>query len=194
MQQHIRQWLGRSITALAVMTAAAGCSQDTPLDPDPRSAMPVTPAAALQGVDLGSCGNLKAPEGHRISARLFARGAQIYRWDGAAWVFVAPAAELFEHRQAARPVGTHYAGPTWESRSGSKVTGSVMDRCTPDASAIPWLLLAATPTEGPGIFRKVTHIQRINTVAGKAPATPGTTIGELAHVPYTTDYIFYRAR
>ena len=39
-------------------------------------------------------------------------------------------------------VGIHYGGPTWESLSGSKVVGAVIDRATPDASAIPWLLLA----------------------------------------------------
>ena len=89
-------------------------------------------------------------------------------------------------------VGTHYVGPTWESNSGSYVVGSVMERATPDPSAIPWLLLGAVDKDGPGNFDRVTHIQRVNTVGGIIPAQPGHTIGEQARVPYTADYYFYR--
>lgn len=48
-------------------------------------------------------------------------------------------------------------------------------------------------TEGPGIFHRVTFIQRVNTVGGNAPADPGNVPGEVARVPYTTEYYFYRA-
>ena len=76
----------------------------------------------------------------------------------------------------------------------SKAYRAVVDRCTPDPASIPWLLLAAVSTEGPGIFHRVTFIQRVNTAGGNAPAQPGTVIGEEARVPYTTEYLFYRAR
>jgi hypothetical protein len=62
-----------------------------------------------------------------------------------------------------------YAGPTWESVSGSKVVGTVSDRCTPDTEAIPWLLLRAVFSDGPGIFHRVTFVQRVNTVAASPP-------------------------
>jgi len=39
-----------------------------------------------------------------------------------------------------------------------------------------------------------TFIQRINTVGGNAPAAPGTVVGEEANVPYTAEYLFYRAK
>jgi hypothetical protein len=91
-------------------------------------------------------------------------------------------------------VGSHYAGPTWESASGSKVVGTVLERCTPDPAAIPWLLLEAVSSEGPGIFDQVTFIQRVNTVGGLAPTAPGGVPGEMASVPYTTENCFYQAQ
>jgi hypothetical protein len=55
-------------------------------------------------------------------------------------------------------------------------------------------LLEATLSEGPGIFSRVNFIQRLNTVGGKAPSNPGSSVGEVARVPYTADYYFYRAK
>ena len=57
---------------------------------------------------------------------------------------------------------------------------------------IPWLLLRAASTEGPGIFNGVTYIQRLNTTGGLAPAEPGAFVGEVARVPSAADYVFYR--
>ena len=90
-------------------------------------------------------------------------------------------------------VGIHYAGPTWESHSGGKVIASRLEGCTPDPTAIPWLLLQTVSTEGPGIFDRVTYIQRVNTTGGLAPTDPGPFIGAEVEVPYTAEYYFYRA-
>jgi len=54
-------------------------------------------------------------------------------------------------------------------------------------------LLQAVTSEGPGMFHRVTYIQRVNTVGGIAPSAAGTTAGELAQVPYVAEYVFYRA-
>jgi Protein of unknown function (DUF3455) len=143
--------------------------------------------------DLGDCQNLQVPAGNKVAFHVYAEGVQIYRWNGTSWVFVAPEAVLFAGRGGSGAVGTHYAGPTWESVSGSKVVGTVLQRCTPDPNAIPWLLLKAVSSEGPGIFHRVTYIQRVNTVGGLAPAHPGDVPGEVARVPYTAEYFFYRA-
>jgi hypothetical protein len=70
---------------------------------------------------------------------------------------------------------------------------AVVERCTPDANAIPWLLLGAVTAEGPGIFHGTTFIQRVNTVGGNAPAAPGSFTGDVVRVPYTAEYLFYRA-
>ena len=63
----------------------------------------------------------------------------------------------------------------------------------PDPSAIPWVLLGVASQDGPGIFDQVTSIQRLNTVGGIAPTTPGAVIGQEARVPYTALYVFYRS-
>jgi hypothetical protein len=139
--------------------------------------------------DLGDCQDLQVPAGNRVAFEAHGVGVQIYRWNGTSWVFVAPEAVLF-HGDGV--VAIHFAGPTWESDSGSEVVGAVIEHCTPDPDSIPWLLLAAVSSEGPGIFDGVTFIQRLNTVGGIAPAEPGDFVGEEARVPYAADYVFYR--
>jgi FtsP/CotA-like multicopper oxidase with cupredoxin domain len=89
-------------------------------------------------------------------------------------------------------VADHFAGPTWRSNSGGTVVGTVLNRCTPDAASIAWLSLSGV-TDGPGVFQDVTFIQRLHTVGGNAPSTAGATIGQEARVPYTADYLFYKA-
>jgi hypothetical protein len=158
----------------------------------------VAPAVADPGnggraPDLGDCQNLQVPEGNEVAFHVYAEGVQVYRWNGTSWVFVAPEAVLYADDGEDGAVGIHYAGPTWESVSGSKVVGMVLERCTPDPDAIPWLLLGAVSSEGPGIFHRVTFIQRVNTVGGKAPTDPGDFPGEEARVPYAAEYFFYRA-
>jgi hypothetical protein len=139
------------------------------------------------------CTALQVPPGHKVSFHTYALGVQIYRWNGASWAFVAPEATLYAAAHFRGKVGTHYAGPTWESNSGSTVIGRRVAGCSVDSTAIDWLRLEAVETAGPGIFHNVTYIQRVNTVGGKAPATPGAFIGAEARVPYTTEYYFYRA-
>lgn len=140
------------------------------------------------------CERLKVDGAHKLSFRAYAVGVQIYRWNGTTWDFVAPLANLYADRDFHIQIGDHYAGPTWEGNWGSNVVGRRVDGCTPDATAIPWLLLDAASTEGPGIFHRVTYIQRVKTAGGLVPSAPGTTVGEEARVPYSTEYYFYRRR
>jgi hypothetical protein len=143
--------------------------------------------------DLGDCEQLRVQQpGARVAARLFGVGTQNYRWDGTRWFFVAPEAVLFADAGDHGVVGIHFGGPTWQSNSGSRVVGAVIDHCTPDPDSIPWVLLGAAATQGPGIFDGVTFIQRLNTVGGNAPSVPGDFPGQVAKVPYTADYVFYR--
>ncbi len=121
----------------------------------------------------------------------FAVGVQIYTWDGVSWGRAVPEATLFDAE--GNVVAIHFAGPTWESNSGSKVLGAVVQpTVTVDPNAIPWVKLKAVSTEGPGIFAGTTFIQRVNTSGGKAPSADGTFVGQVARVPYTADYFFYR--
>ena len=137
--------------------------------------------------------DLRLPDGNKVAFHAYAAGVQIYQWDGTKWVFVAPEAVLFADAGVHGEVAIHYAGPTWESGSGSKVVGARVAGATVDPNAIPWLLLRAVSSEGPGIFHRVTFIQRVNTTGGNAPAAPGSSAGQEARVPYTAEYYFYHA-
>jgi hypothetical protein len=128
--------------------------------------------------------------GQKVHFHGNAVGVQIYRWTGTAWAFVAPEAVLFDND--GNVVAIHYAGPTWESSSGSFVVGARVAGVTVDATAIPWLLLAAVNSGGPGVLDGTTFIQRVNTVGGLAPATPGVNVGDVARVYYEAEYFFYR--
>ncbi|HXG65994.1 MAG TPA: DUF3455 domain-containing protein [Blastocatellia bacterium] len=140
-----------------------------------------------------TCDSVQVQPGNKVAFRVYARGVQIYRWNGATWLFVAPVATLFADAGFHGQVGIHYAGPTWESNSGSKVVATRLEGCSPEPTAIPWLLLQATSTNGPGIFSAVTYIQRVNTTGGLAPTAPGSFLNESAEVPYTAEYYFYHA-
>jgi hypothetical protein len=133
-------------------------------------------------------------QGGRVAFHVYALGVQIYRWNGASWVFVAPAARLFADAEYHGEVGSHYAGPTWESNGGGKVIASRLEGCAPEPTAIAWLLLQMVSSEGPGIFDGVTHIQRVNTAGGLPPSGPGPFVGAEEEVPYTAEYYFYRAQ
>ena len=121
----------------------------------------------------------------------FGVGVQIYTWDGVSWGRAVPEAMLFDAE--GNIVAIHFAGPTWESNSGSRVVGAVvLPTVTVDTNAIPWVRLRAVTPEGPGIFADTTFIQRVNTTGGKAPSADGAFVGQVARVPYTADYFLYR--
>jgi len=139
------------------------------------------------------CDSLNIPAGNRLSAHVYALGVQIYRWNGTSWVFVAPDATLYADPGFNGEVGTHYAGPTWEAEDGSKVAAAKFADCTPNRGAIPWLRLDAVSSSPQGRFAGISHVLRLNTIGGTAPATAGTFVGDEARVPYTAEYYFYRA-
>jgi uncharacterized protein DUF3455 len=139
------------------------------------------------------CDKAQAPQGNKMAFHAYAQGVQVYRWNGAAWAFVEPVATLYADANYHGKVGIHYAGPTWESNSGSKVVAARVDGCSPDVTAIPWLLLETVSTDGAGIFSSATYVQRVNTTGGLPPTAPGSTVGAVAESPYTAEYYFYRA-
>src|SRR5262245_25416602 len=66
------------------------------------------------------CDNVQVPTGNKLAFHAYAIGVQVYRWNGASWNLVGPIARLFADANYRGEVGSHYAGPTWESNSGSK--------------------------------------------------------------------------
>jgi hypothetical protein len=181
------------LTLAAAPAAFLLACAESPAEPSGRVERLSPVDAPSRSVVLGSCTNLAAPAGSVELAHAWARGVQIYRWNGSAWAFVAPAADLFSDAAMTVRLGRHYAGPTWETTTGSKTVGAVADRCTPDPTTIPWLLLTATTNDRPGALQGTTHIQRVNTSGGKAPAEAGTVVGQERRVSYKAEYFFYRA-
>jgi Protein of unknown function (DUF3455) len=158
--------------------------------------MPLSVTKASDGPDLpAQCSSIVVQAGNKVSFHVYARGVQIYRWNGTSWDFVAPRADLFAEQNFFGEVGSHYAGPKWESKSGSIVEGRRVPGtgCRPDPNAIEWLLLSKFDASGPGIFGSVTFIQRVNTTGGMPPTEPGLAPGDVKEVAYTAEYYFYRA-
>jgi hypothetical protein len=146
--------------------------------------------------------NLDVPAGNQQFLHLYAKGIQIYRCvqdqkdtTRFSWVFVAPAADLYASADYKILKGKHYAGPTWEGTDGSKVIGKKLQQAdAADTAAVPWLLLSAGSVTGSGTFSGTTYIQRINTHGGKLPVVAADSyLGEEIKVPYTAEYLFYRA-
>ena len=169
-----------ALSGLALLVVA-GCAS-------PPAAVPVPPALA-------------APAGERAAFSHHAVGVQIYRCAAGAagaapsWAFVAPQAQLFADAGSREVLGSHGAGPFWQAQDGSRVTGQVKARAdAPQAGAIPWLLLATTPTNAAGLMAPVTHIQRVSTVSGVAPAAgcaAAADVGQEVRVPYTATYVYF---
>jgi hypothetical protein len=137
-------------------------------------------------------------ETNKISLHGFGVGFQVYTWNGTSWGNAVPDATLFD--EDGNIVATHFGvpippriNPAWQSNSGSKVIGKLPPAAViVDTNAIPWLRLEALTSDGPGVFADTTFIQRVNTTGGKAPSTDGAFVGQVARVPYTADYFFYR--
>jgi hypothetical protein len=145
--------------------------------------------------------DLRPPSGEVLFLEARASGVQIYECGlkpgqtlTYAWIFRGPEAALVD--RSGRSLGKHYAGPTWESNDGSLVVGAVKASDSgPSADSIPWLLLTRKATAGSGVFSATRSIQRLRTLGGIAPseACSATNSAQIARVPYTATYYFYRA-
>jgi hypothetical protein len=179
-------WLGHSLV-VAAAALLTGCANEAPVGPERR------PASAARA-ELGDCDSLNVPAGSKLAFHAYAKGVQIYHWNGSDWSFDGPSAVLSSDAEGEDIVGTHYSGPRWKSLSGGTVKGEFPVLCAVDPDAIPWLLLRAVPDDGPGVFQRVAFIQRVNTVGGKKPPlADGHFTGQVKEVPYTAEYFFYRA-
>lgn len=161
--------------------------------------------------------NLRVPAGHRPFLLGYATGTQNYvclpSSSGFGWTPFGPQATLFDDDE--RQIITHFLSPnpdeggmaraTWQhSRDTSTVWAmaitSSSDPAFVEPGVIPWLLLRVVgadfgPTGGDRLT-ETAYIQRVHTSGGLAPTTgcaDATHVGNKALVPYTTDYIFYKA-
>ncbi|MFZ2989565.1 DUF3455 domain-containing protein [Ideonella sp.] len=143
---------------------------------------------------------VRAPAGHKQVLASTGSGEITYecraRKDQASafeWAFVAPVASLKD--PAGQTIGRYYAGPTWEARDGSKVSGKQVAVAPASAGNIPLQLVKADPAVGAGAMQGVSYIQRLATRGGVAPseACDASLAGQRRQVAYQADYIFDRA-
>lgn len=179
-------------TLTAVTLVALGCGAP----PDEEAAAFDQVGAALSPrcapkVDS----SLAVPSGHKLALELDAVGSQLYvcaaSGSSYAWTLQAPDALLYKR---GKEVGSHYAGPTWEYKDGSRVVAAKVSAFTPDPTAVPWLLLEATSHAGKGKLDDVTYVQRLYTEGGLAPDAATCTadhVGELAPIEYVATYYFF---
>jgi hypothetical protein len=127
-----------------------------------------------------------------------AMGVQVYTCTRnpsgtAGWNLKGPDAQLFDSHN--KPVGKHYAGPTWEGFDGGKVVGGVRTSMpAPLDGAIPWLLLDIKSREGSGTFTEARAIVRMGTTGGATPPDGCDEVraGRELRVPYTAIYVLLK--
>lgn len=142
--------------------------------------------------------SIRVPAGHAQTLYTVGRGEITYECrekkdaTGFEWAFVAPVATLADEKGML--VGKYFAGPTWESNDGSRVSGKQVAISPAASGNIPLQLVKANPSSGEGAMKDISYIQRLKTVGGVPPALPcgATQKGSQQVVPYSADYVFYR--
>ena len=142
--------------------------------------------------------DIQVGAGNKVFLAGHATGVQIYSCNGAgAWTLVAPRADLYGDN--GKLIATHFGGPTWQAKDGSRVVASRDGGAMVEATAIPWLRLKASPMssgDDDGRLAGTTYIQRVATVGGLPPASStctANTAGHVEEIPYTADYYFWKA-
>jgi hypothetical protein len=143
---------------------------------------------------------VQVPAGHRVAFETAAAGDITYQCRAKKdmtgqyeWVFAGPDAGLKD--RSGQFVGKYYGPPaTWELNDGSKLTGAQLAVAPNGPGNIPMQLVRANPAMGSGMAQGVSHIQRVATQGGVAPAAPcdASTMGSKRIVTYTADYIFWK--
>ena len=177
-----------ALAAAALLSACAG-----PMSPM-STAIPMFSQAALPAA-------VQVPAGHRVAMETVGVGQITYECREKAnmagqfeWVFAGPEAALQDRK--GRLMGRYFGPPaTWALNDGSALTGAQLAVAPAMAGSIPLQLVKANPATGSGALVGVTHIQRVDTRGGVAPALPCSMAekGQREIVKYQADYIFWKA-
>jgi hypothetical protein len=165
--------------------AGQSFAEETPAGGPPQFVFPSDGG----GVPPGSSA-IDPPAGSRqIASFQVAQGTQNYTCAGGVFGGAAtPEATLVG------PAGTvhHFAGPTWQLLDDGSTVRAAKQAEQPVPGAVPELLLQVTSRDGTGLLTEATHIQRLFTQGGAAPAGQCTD-GDMISVPYSALYIFWAA-
>jgi hypothetical protein len=174
-----------SIAALGVLAAACGSA-------------PMSPAMYSQAALPAA---VQVPTGHRVALETVGAGDITYECREKAnaagqfeWVFAGPAATLSDRQ--GRSIGRYYGPPaTWAASDGSAITGTQLAVAPAGDGNIPLQLVKANPATGQGSMSGMSHVQRVATRGGVAPASvcDAQGKGKREVVKYQADYIFWKA-
>ncbi len=177
-------------TALAAATLLSACAGPM---------MSTLPMATYSQAMLPA--TVQVPTGHRVVMKTVGAGQITYECREKAamagqheWVFVGPMATLQD--RGGRAIGRYFGPPaTWALQDGSSLTGTQLAVAPATPGNIPLQLVKANLAMGSGALVGVTHIQRVQTRGGVAPALPCGTAqqGQREVVQYQADYIFWKA-
>jgi hypothetical protein len=199
-------------TALAAAFAVAlpqpAYADDVTSPPVPANIkVPAGNEAFLVGHAVGTQNYVCLPSGTGVAFSLFTPQATLFRDDEKQITthFFSP--NPFENNTNPAVVAVGPIRATWQhSQDTSTVWGQVKpgnsssDAAFVAPNAIAWLLVTVVGAEngpaGGDTLTETTFIQRLNTAGGVAPSkgcSSSTDVGNLAFVPYTADYFFYKA-
>ena len=172
-----------STLAIAALALLSGCAEM------PKYSQDTLPEA------------VKVPAGFKVAMETVGVGEITYECRAKAamasefeWAFVGPKAVLND--RGGKAMGKYYGPPaTWEASDGSKITGAQLAVAPSSAGNIPLQLVKANAAMGTGAMSGVSHIQRVATRGGTAPALPcgAGSAGQKQVVNYQADYIFWKA-
>ena len=175
-----------TLIAASVLATLAGCAMSPTMPMFMQDSLPDA---------------VKVPAGQRVAMETVGVGDLTYECkakagmaDAFEWAFVGPKAALND--RSGKTVGSYYGPPaTWAAMDGSKITGTQLAVAPGGAGNIPLQLVKANPAMGAGAMMGVTHIQRVATKGGVAPAMAcaAANMGQKQVVAYQADYIFWKA-
>lgn len=145
-------------------------------------------------------GVLPLPRHSSIVGVALAEGYQVYRASAnppptggsvPQWELIGPEATLYDSSH--RVIGRHVPGPRWSFRDGTRLKGKLPPITLVPAKNpkdLPWLLLRVHGEKGRGLLAKATHVARLDTHGGVAPALPPRNQAQVIKIPYRATYLF----
>lgn len=173
-----------SVGAIAAISACAGRGPE--MAPYSQASLPTS---------------VQVPSGHKVAMQTKATGDITWQCRAStdmagqyAWAFAGPDAMLWDH--GGKQVGRYYGPPaTWENLDGSRITGTQLAVAPGGTGNIPMQLVKADPAVGMGAMQGVSHVQRVNTRGGVAPADgcSASTVNAKRVAQYSADYVFWKS-
>jgi len=175
---------------MAAVVATVGAVTFNASAAEQAAVAPAAVGADARAVSIpGIPAAIKPPKGAKpIGAYFVASGTQTYTCTGGIFTGASvPEAQL---------IGTggrvhHFGGPSWQSTRDNSLVKAKKIGESPRTGTIPELLLEVTEKSGSGVIGTATHISRLLTSGGTAPAGVCTD-GATKAVKYGAVYVFWK--